>query len=422
LASMFALTQVLLAPGPLEARSSKASYKVLYSFQGQPDGAGSTGVIVDASGTLYGTTTDGGTGTCTNDYNPGCGTVFAVDSGGQETLLYSFTGYKTDGDFPVASLVRDSSGNLYGTTSEGGAHNVGTVFKVDTSGTETVLYSFCPGGFPCTADGMYPHAGVILDAQGNLYGTTHQSGPADYGTVFKVDSNGAETVLYAFTGSTDGAHPQANLIFDAAGNLYGTTSGGGAGCNGAGCGVVFKLDASGKETVLHSFKDVPDGASPLGGLIWDSQGNLYGTTLTGGHKYRYCQGSGCGTIFKLAPTGKETVLYRFPRLSTGVWPEGALVRDSSGNLYGTTSWGGDTRYCAIGCGVVFKLSKTGKETLLYKFTSLPTHGGGSRYPAATLVRDLSGNLYGTTELGGTGDCKDPGGIVVGCGVVFKLTP
>jgi uncharacterized repeat protein (TIGR03803 family) len=126
--------------------------------------------------------------------------VFAVDSNGKETVLYSFAGYPTDGDGPVASLVQGSAGNLFGTTSSGGASDSGTVFKVDTSGVETVLYSFCPGGYPWTTDGMYPHAGVILDGQGNLYGTTYQGGPANYGTVFKVDSAGAENVLYGFTG------------------------------------------------------------------------------------------------------------------------------------------------------------------------------------------------------------------------------
>jgi uncharacterized repeat protein (TIGR03803 family) len=334
LASMFALAMVLLAPGQLEAGSSTPSYQVLYTFQGPPDGAfAQAGLIRDANGTLYGTTLGGGTGTCSQSYE-GCGTVFAVDSNGQETVLHHFAGYQTDGEFPDASLVQDSSGNLYGTTSKGGTgscyNGCGTVFKVDNTGAETVLYNFAGG-----TDGATPVGALILDANRSLYGTTSQGGPANYGTVFKVDGNGTETVLYSFTGGADGGLPQADLIFDTAGNLYGTTRIGGTGCSGVGCGVVFKLDSTGKETVLHSFKTFPDGAYPYGGLIWDSQGNLYGTTLGGGYKHRYCP-QGCGTIFRLAPTGKETVLYRFPNLSTGEQPTGAVVRDSAGNLYGAT--------------------------------------------------------------------------------------
>jgi uncharacterized repeat protein (TIGR03803 family) len=407
LASMFALA--LLAPGQLEAGGAKVSYKVLYSFLGQPDGAFPTGLIRDANGTLYGITEFGGTGTCSNNNFPGCGTVFTVGPSGKETVLHSFAGYPTDGAFPNATLVQDSSGNLYGTTQGGGAYQVGTVFKVDASGTETVLYSFCPTKFPCT-DGSYPLGALILDANGSLYGTTHGGGSANYGTVFKVDQNGTETVLYSFTDSTDGAYPQAGLIFDAAGNLYGTASLGGAGCNGQGCGVVFKLDTTGKETVLYSFKNFPDGAYPEGGLIWDGKGNLYGTTSAGGIDHRYC--NGCGTIFKVSPSGKETVLYRFPRLSTGDGPRGTVVRDSAGNLYGTAGGGGNG--CGgTGCGVVFKLSKTGKLSLLYKASV----GAGGIRPSATLVRDASGALYGTMRGSGAPQCPIPG-----CGTVFKLTP
>jgi uncharacterized repeat protein (TIGR03803 family) len=407
LASMFALAMVLLAPGRLEAGSAKVSYKVVYSFLGQPDGASpAAGLIRDASGNLYGTTESGGTGPCGGTI-PGCGTVFAVNRSGKETVIYSFLGGPTDGAGPAGSLVQDSSGNLYGTAA-GGAYGYGVVFKVDTSDAETVLYNFCPGQFPCT-DGSYPLGALILDTNGSLYGTTNKGGSANLGTVFRVDQDGTETVLHSFTGSADGAYPEAELIFDAAGNLYGTASQGGTHCKG--CGVVFKLDPSGKETVLYSFKDLPDGAFPRGGLIWDARGNLYGTTFGGGYHNKRCP-QPCGTIFKLAPNGKETVLYRFPRRGTGVWPRGTLVRDSAGNLFGTAADGDGT--CAGDCGVVFKLDKTGRYTVLYKVRG---PGPGGIHPSATLVRDPSGALYGTMGASGAPQCPIPG-----CGTVFKLTP
>jgi uncharacterized repeat protein (TIGR03803 family) len=413
-----ASTLVLLAPRPLQAGSSKVSYRVLYSFQGQPDGAApDAGLIRSASGTLYGTTIAGGTGTC-DFYAPGCGTVFVVGSNGRETVLYSFTGPPTDGQGPSASLVQDSSGNLYGTTGSGGTGKCypmgcGTVFKVDTTGTETVLYSFAGG-----TDGAGP-TGVIRDANGALYGTTSYGGidacssdAAGCGTVFKVDSSGTETVLYRFTGGADGGFPLAGLVFDAAGNLYGATGTGGTGCGCCGCGVVFALNPSGRESVLYSFKGLPDGAFPGGGLIWDAEGNLYGTTVRGGKQSHYCDTGGCGTVFRLAPTGKETVLYRFigPAGGTGYFPRGALIRDSAGNLYGTAN--ADQGGCS--CGLVFKLRRTGKLAVLHKFTG----GTDGRSPAAPLIRDPKGILYGAAGAGGSGaSCEGSG-----CGTVFKLTP
>jgi uncharacterized repeat protein (TIGR03803 family) len=204
----------------------------------------------------------------------------------------------------------------------------------------------------------------------------------------------------------DGDAPVAGLTMDAAGNLYGTTSRGGT----VGVGLVFRLDPSGKETVLHSFKDLPDGAFPVGDLTRDAKGNLYGTTSGGGYNHRYCN-FGCGTIFKLAPSGKETVLYRFPGVSTGVHPSGSVILDAAGNLYGTTPHGGGYGCGGTGCGVVFKLGKTGRETVAYKFSD----GADGRYPTSTLVRDASGAFYGTSANGGQfNGCS--------CGVVFRLTP
>src|SRR5580704_10638768 len=197
------------------------------------------------------------------------------------TELYSFnsSGDLSDGAWPEASVARDVAGNLYGTTFFGGAGTgcdiyfggCGTVFKLDASGTETVLHSF--GGAP---DGANPTARVILDASGNLYGTTAFGGAYGHGTVFKVDAiTGAETILHSFAGGADGANPNAGVVQDTAGNFYGTTQYGGKGCNGRGCGTVFKLSAAGQETILYRFRDFPDGASPLGGALLDSLGNIY---------------------------------------------------------------------------------------------------------------------------------------------------
>ncbi len=309
------------------------------------------------------------------------------------TVVHSFRG--ADGSEPIAGLIGDSAGNVYGTTYNGGASNAGVVFKLNKAG-ETVLYEFKGG-----ADGFGPQAGLIRDSAGNLYGTTTYGGISSAcagdgcGVVFKLDTTGVETVLHSFTGGADGANPEAGLIRDSAGNLYGTTSLGGIGCAHGGCGVVFKLDTTGVETVLHNFRGA-DGDSPYAGLIRDSAGNLYGTTNAGG-ALSGCGGYGCGVVFKLDKTG-ETVLYSFSGGTDGAHPSAGLIPDSAGNLYGTTVFGGIVSSTAeSGCGVVFKLDMTGTYTLLHSFTGAADGGnpGG-------LTRDSAGNLYGTTHAGGTG--------------------
>jgi uncharacterized repeat protein (TIGR03803 family) len=236
-------------------------------------------------------------------------------------------------------LIRDASGNLYGTTPKGGAHGLGTVFKLATTGKETVLHSFA--GYP--TDGFGPFASLIRDASGNFYGTTFEGGvglcglrflPVGCGTIFKLDPTGNETILYSFPGrGANGSSPEAALTRDASGNLYGTTHGGGA----FGAGVVFKLDTAGKETILHSFTGGADGGFPLSRLVRDSSGNLYGTTSDGGvFNSGACAGSGCGVVFKLATTGKETLLHSFTGGADGTYLFAGLIRDASGNFYGTT--------------------------------------------------------------------------------------
>jgi uncharacterized repeat protein (TIGR03803 family) len=249
---------IMLVPALVATTTAEAqTFTLLYTFTGGADGGDPIGgLIMDAQGNLYGTTAEGGNLACLQ----GCGTVFKLDTRGNETVLYSFIGTGGDGYFPSATLVQDVQGNLYGTTQVGGAYGYGTVFKVNPSGSETVLYSFSGAG-----DGGDPNfAGLVTDNQGNLYGTTYFGGTYGYGTVFKLDSTDVETVLSSFTGvGGDGAGPSGGLVRDAQGNLYGTTESGGANGGTFGYGTVFKVDTTGKETVLHSFNG-NDGYQPWG--------------------------------------------------------------------------------------------------------------------------------------------------------------
>lgn len=376
------------------------TFTVLHSFKGGTDGESpSGGVVRDNAGNLYGTTSYGGV------FRKG--TVFKLDTTGQETVLYIFTG-GADGAIPLAGLIRDAAGNLYGTTEHGGdltcnsGIGCGTVFKLDTTGKETVLHSFTG------KDGTSPIAGVIRDSAGNFYGTTPQGGAFASGTAFKLDATGKETVLYTFTGGRggkDGSYPDGALVRDAAGNLYGTTQLGG----NYSFGTVFKLDSTGKETVLYRFYGGSNGLNPVGGLIMDQAGDLYGATQGGGLFFD-------GTVFKLSPVSSKPVLHSFAGGADGVYPVAGVIADASGNLYGTTQYGGGVACFGGGCGTVFKLDKTGKETVLHSFTG----GADGAAPVAGLVRDAAGNLYGTAYFGG--DSGSLCSVSGGCGVVFKIAP
>lgn len=301
------------------------------------------------------------------------------------TVLYTFTG-QPDGKGPSSGLLRVGSqpfsNDTYGTTHQGGTNNSGSIFKLSAAGQETVLYSFTGG-----ADGGYPQVnGVLLrGSAGNLYGTTNAGGTSNCGVVFKLAPDGTETVLHTFTGMLDGCNPQSGLIRDAAGNFYGTAR------TSSSDGVVFTITTAGVFTTLYSFTGGADGGQPYGDLVFDPAGNLYGTTTLGG-------ASNKGVIFKLTPAGQESVLYSFTGGADGGTPVG-LTRDSSGNLYGMTQAGG------LGNGVVFKLSSSGVYTVLHPFT-----GTDGQFPTASPTRDPAGNLYGTTLFGGAN----------GDGVVFKL--
>jgi uncharacterized repeat protein (TIGR03803 family) len=402
---------LLLASAVAATQAGAQKFKVLHTFHG-PNGASPwTQLTRDAEGNLYGTTESGGSGKCQG----GCGTAFKLDKDGKQVRLHGFNG--KNGRTPAAGLLRDAAGTLYGTTVEGGdttcfSLGCGTVFKLDTSGRETVLHKFTG----TNGDGFFPGALLVRDQAGNLYGTTANGGAHGFGTVFKLDRTGKETVLYSFTCESDGCTPYPGVVLDSSGNLYGAAFYGGIAFGNSGHGVVFKVDTSGSETVLHTFGG-SDGANPDSVLLFDSGGNLYGTTQNGGNSE--CGGTGCGVVFELSPQSgggwTETTLYRFCSQSNCTDGEdpiaGPLVRDSAGNLYGTTYFGG-----TYDDGVVFKLDTTGKETVLHNFSG---RTDGANSPAG-LVVDKAGNLYGSTFNGGDLNCTIGG--APGCGVVFKLTP
>ena len=380
------------------------TYQVLYTFTGGADGAFPfTGLIRDSAGNLYGTTAGEKTGT-----------VFKLSPHGKFKLLQSFAVPEGIYDWPFSALARDSKGNLYGTIYYGGTDNLGMVYKLDKDDNFSALYNFTE---PWDYVGGGPLGPPILDAAGNLYGAAGGNGKCNgggpvCGVIFELSPNGDETVLHGFSRPRNGDYPEAGLVRDTAGNLYGTTMGGGH----AGNGIVFKLDSSGNETVLHTFMGKPDGAKPQFGLIQDKVGNLYGVTPEGG-KLGCESNLTCGVIFKVDTSGNETILYSFTGGSDGGNPYGPLIMDTAGNLYGVASFGklsnGDP-----GFGVIFKLAPSGKETVIYTFT-----GGSDGLGPTGLVMDSAGNFYGTTAGGGNlNDCIPPGGLGDGCGVVFKLTP
>jgi len=425
------LVLILAVAGSASAASRET---VLYAFHGK-DGRGPGSVIVAPDGTLYGTTWFGGKIHCPGSGSLGCGVVFRLtrDANGKwrETVLHAFDDDNTDGSLPAGSLTLDKNGNLYGTTVYGGPLNecsnqgCGVVFELtpgaDGKWTYRVVHAFD------VTDGAAPWDGLIFDSAGNLHGTTSGGGNTDActggcGVVFQLTpSEGdrwTETVLYSFGGS-DGEEPRAPLTFDAAGNLYGNAEFGGA--YGAGAVFVLTPGAGGKwtEKVLYSF-DNTDGYQPSYGLIFDASGNLYGTTPLGG-------AYGWGTAFKLTPDrdGKwtETVLHSFDQNKIGGgYPSSGLVFDKRGNLYGATTSGG--KYTcpgggSVACGVVFRLTPHANgrwaETVLHSFGK----GKDGAGPVGGLARDSAGHLFGLAYEGGYlgAPCgKD------GCGVVFEVAP
>jgi uncharacterized repeat protein (TIGR03803 family) len=311
------------------------------------------------------------------------------------SLVYTFTG-GNDGGRPLDGFIADSSGNLYATSFYGGAYGNGVVFKITSTGTEQVLYSFAGG-----TDGANPEGGLLLDSSSNLYGTTTAGGKSGAGTIFEITSGGEEIILHSFTGGKDGSAPEGALVMDSSGSLYGTTTAGGT----YGNGTAFKLTLSPKtgkwgKAVLHSFGESTDGTVPVAGVALDKSGNVYGTASAGGI-YGY------GTIFELvkASDWKEINLHEFQDGDDGAVPYASLIADSSGNFYGAATEGGSG-----GGGVVFKLSPSGKAWTFKEIYSNPGWGISGSFRALTI--DSSGNLYGTTHCDGE----------YSSGTVYELSP
>jgi uncharacterized repeat protein (TIGR03803 family) len=352
---------------------------VLYSFNGPDGGNAAAGLVQGADGNFYGTTQYGGT------YNNG--TVFRLTTNGLLSTLVSFNYYVT-GDSPHAALVQGADGNLYGTTTDGGANYDGTVYRMTTNGVLTTLLSFD------YANGAFPYAGLAQGADGSFYGTTSGGGTNGQGTVFRMTTNGVLTTLLSFD-STNGAYPYAGLVQGADGNFYGTTENGGTNGNG----TVFKITTNGALTTLFSFGGT-NGISPEAALLQGADGNFYGTTANGGI------GSFFGTVFRITTNGVLTTLLSFG-YSNGANPSGALVQGDDGNFYGTTEGGG-----AYGNGTAFKITTNGTLTTLLSFA-----GANGVRPQGGLVQGADGNFYGATFYGGVGF---NGALSSGDGVVFRL--
>jgi uncharacterized repeat protein (TIGR03803 family) len=417
-----------MAAGPAQAQT----YTILHAFAAGTDGADPNPIIGDADGNFYGTTKFGGIVTCGAD---SCGTVFKVDSAGNETVLYRFEG-GNNGYGPFAGLARDAKGTLYGTTQGNGyVDGASVVFKVDSDGQETTFD--VAGANACCLDSP-----VAVDADGNIYGMSPYTGKPNCnlvenglgcGTLFKVSADGKFKALHVFQGK-DGIQPEGGVVLDGQGNIYGTAIyGGNLKCKypgwgmpeEAGCGTIYKLDTSGKFTVLHTFSGPGDGSEPLG-LIIDSDGNLYGIAGSGGYTIpRSNWEYGLGTIFKVDPSGAFSVLYTFKpclnppchdgEVRNSVYA-GHLVRDSKGNLYGIE----EDNDCEFGGGCLFKIDTEGKITDVYNFTQ--QESGSPFYPQMGLVLGPHDDFYGSTPIGGSAQpgCDNEG--FQGCGSVFHLVP
>lgn len=368
---------------------------ILYNFRGRPDGWNPfAGLIMDGSGALYGTTVIGGS--C-NSFYYGCGTVFKLTPSGSrysETVLYRFAGIP-DGEAPNAPLALGAHGRLYGTTYAGGnAYGMGTVFELTPSGlgyAETVIHRFA--GL-AKGDGATPYGGVAVDENGNIYGTTFMGGVNDAGIIYKLTpSRGSyrETVLHSFGGGSDeGGLPESTVTLDENGAIYGTAD-----------DVVFKVSRSGSgytESTIYHLRGLKNGSNATGTLLVGKGGVLYGTAQNGG-PFR------CGTVFRLAPKGTGytfRLLHAFDcyrDFQDGGFPQAGVIADAKGSLYGTTVNGGNLGCGLGGCGIVFKLTPSGRryiETVLYSFH--PKYDGNE--PFGGVIAGPDGRLYGTTGFGG----------------------
>jgi len=362
LAGVFGL--VLL--GSMCLGAGKTSADVVYMFTDGRDGSHPLAGLVEINGNFYGTTMGAG--------QFGAGVVYELTPQGVETVIHAFRA-GADGDGPAATLITDGLGNLYGTAIFEGDSicRCGIVYKVTTTGAETVLHRFTGG-----SDGAYPYGSVVMDSAGNLYGTTMRGGKNDAGTLFRISPDGTGTVLHSFGGKKDGSNPFAGPIIDAKGNVYGTTISGGAYDQG----TVWKYIAKGREKVLYSFGTTGDGTMPYDSLLRDKYGNLYGTAQFGGS-------NNAGTVFQITPHGTERILYTFTGGDDGCMPVAPLMRDPHGNLFGTATG------CGEYYGTIFKIDTAGTFQVVHEFEGLLD----GFQPNSGLLEDENGDLWGTTWWG-----------------------
>jgi uncharacterized repeat protein (TIGR03803 family) len=352
---------------------SAQTLTTLHSFNGVDGSSPESALVQGSDGNFYGTTPAGGA--------HGKGTVFKIDAAGMVITLHSFSGSPGDGAVPVGGLVQGSDGNFYGTTASGGAFFQGTVFRMTSSGAITVLHSF--NSF--FSEGAVPVAGLVQGSDDNFYGTTAVGGDHFQGTVFELDAAGNLTTLHSFSGSpNDGANPVAGLVQGTDGNFYGTTPSGGEHFQG----IVYRISQGAGFTVLHSFSGYPvEGGVPFAALVQGNDGNFYGTTAVGGTHFK-------GTVFKIDAAGTLSTLHSFSGSGgEGANPVAGLVQANDANFYGSTVLGGTNRR-----GTLFSIDATGNFTTLHSFSGSPNEGA---LPFAGVVQGNDGNLYGTTALGGT---------------------
>jgi uncharacterized repeat protein (TIGR03803 family) len=381
---------------------SGTTFTTLHSFYGKDGNKSFAGLIQATNGRLYGTTYYGGA--------RNSGEVFEITPAGTLTTLYSLCSKSgcTDGEYTYATPVQGTDGNFYGTTYLGGSNDLGTVFKITPTGTLTTLHTFDG------TNGSQPLAGLVQGTDGNFYGTTYIGGSKGDGEIFQITPSGTLNALHSFCSRTscrDGRKPFAGLVQAVDGNLYGTTLTGGA----KGYGTVFKVTPSGAFTTLHSFcsqSGCPDGEFPQTGLVQATNGNLYGTTIVGG-------AYGTGTIFEITPGGTLTTLYNV--CSQSGCPDGnylyaGLIQATDGNLYGVMEIGG-----ANNGGTIFRMTLSGTLTTLHSFCSQPACADG-QYPAGGLVQDTNGNLYGTTADGGANGDGTVFSLSVGLGQFVETQP
>ena len=399
------------------------NFTILHTFENTEGANPQAALIQDSAGNLYSTAEYGGS------YQ--AGTAFRLTPTGTFSVMHNFGSPSTDGSRPQSPLLADGTGNFYGTTYVGGNScgdfQCGTVFKIDSSGNESIVHAFGPSS---SSDGAFPVAGLIADAAGNFYGTTWggSNNSSAYSVAYQLTPSGSETILHNFSGGSDGIRIYSPLVMDNSGNLWGTTyAGGGTGCGGSGCGTIFRLAKTSSgwtETVTYRFSGGADGANPYAGLTWDPNRHVfYGATEFGGAPSGCAADTnGCGVLFQFDATGTtETVLHNFSGQSDGGQPVANLVLDSRGDLWGTTTIGGDLSCPANnrGCGTVFGLAPGTQFATIHTFTG----GADGAVPyGALLVDENKPALYGTATVGGDPNCQTQQGGGPGCGTVFQITP